>query len=93
MLAFNHWQTSPQQRTRNLRDANDQSHKSEHRASAAAATPAHQHRYHTTRNHAAIDTHSGHDGHAGHGHSHMVADLRKRFWISLLLTLPVLALS
>ena len=76
-----------------MRDANDQSHKSEHRASAAAATRAHQHHHHMTRNPAANDTHSGHDGHAGHDHSHMVADLRKRFWISLLLTLPVLALS
>jgi Cu2+-exporting ATPase len=39
------------------------------------------------------DPHVDHSGHAGHGHSHMVADLRKRFWISVLLTLPVLALS
>ena len=36
---------------------------------------------------------SGHTGHAGHDHSQMVADFRKRFWISLLLTIPVLALS
>ncbi len=35
------------------------------------------------------------DGH-GHGkdhHAHMAADFRKRFWISLVLTLPILALS
>jgi Cu2+-exporting ATPase len=31
-------------------------------------------------------------GHAGH-HAHMVADFRKRFWISFLLTLPILILS
>jgi P-type Cu2+ transporter len=37
--------------------------------------------------------HSGHAGHAGHDHSQMVADFRKRFWICLLLTIPVLALS
>ncbi len=48
---------------------------------------------------------AGH-GHAGHGHSdggghgehhdhhaHMVADFRKRFWVSLALTLPILLLS
>ena len=35
--------------------------------------------------------HAGHD-HAGH-HAHMVADFRKRFWISLLLTVPILILS
>ncbi|MDD5044425.1 MAG: copper-translocating P-type ATPase [Candidatus Omnitrophica bacterium] len=33
----------------------------------------------------------GHD-HAGH-HSHMVADFKRRFWISLIFTLPVLLLS
>jgi len=38
-------------------------------------------------------SHSGHSGHTGHDHSRMVAELRKRFWISLLLTIPVLALS
>ncbi|MGA7307095.1 MAG: copper-translocating P-type ATPase [Rhodothermales bacterium] len=37
----------------------------------------------------------GHDGHAGHGdhHAHMVADFRKRFWVSIALTIPILALS
>jgi len=37
--------------------------------------------------------HNTHGSHAGHDHSHMVADLKKRFWSCLLLTLPVLALS
>jgi len=32
-------------------------------------------------------------GHAGHDHGAMVADFRRRFWISLALTVPVLALS
>ncbi len=42
--------------------------------------------------------HSG-GGHAGHGgsqhdhHAHMVMDFRKRFWISLVLTIPILLLS
>jgi cation transport ATPase len=31
-------------------------------------------------------------GHQDH-HAHMAADFRKRFWISLVLTLPILALS
>jgi len=38
--------------------------------------------------------------HQGHGkgdhhqhHAHMVADFRRRFWVSLALTIPVLALS
>ena len=48
--------------------------------------------------------HSGdghdHDGHAGHGdgdhqahHAEMVADFRRRFWVSLVATVPILALS
>src|SRR6516225_7094122 len=36
--------------------------------------------------------HMGH-GHAGHDHRAMIADFRRRFWVSLILTVPVLALS
>ena len=40
----------------------------------------------------------GHQGHAGHGHgghdhAAMVADFRRRFWVSAILSVPVLALS
>ncbi len=42
------------------------------------------------------DMHAGHDhaehDHQGH-HAHMVADFRRRFWISLILTVPILLLS
>lgn len=44
------------------------------------------------------DMHAGHKGygagggHASH-HAHMVADFRKRFWVSLVLTFPILLLS
>ncbi|MGA7179720.1 MAG: copper-translocating P-type ATPase [Thiobacillaceae bacterium] len=39
--------------------------------------------------------HAAHDsGHSSHTHhAHMVADFRRRFWISLVLTLPILAIS
>lgn len=37
--------------------------------------------------------HEGHAGHGNHGHAHMIADFRQRFWISLALTAPILALS
>src|SRR5215470_12409237 len=38
---------------------------------------------------------SGHRGHGGGGshHAHMVADFRRRFWVSLILSIPVLALA
>lgn len=38
-------------------------------------------------------TRSAHAGHGGHDHASMVADFRRRFWITLLLTPPVLLLS
>ncbi len=44
-------------------------------------------------------THAGHAPqathaeHAGHDHEAMIADFRRRFWISAVLTLPILALS
>ncbi|MFQ5732205.1 MAG: heavy metal translocating P-type ATPase [Planctomycetaceae bacterium] len=50
---------------------------------------AHHHR-HAAGRHAGHDR-SGHD-HAGH-HAHMVADFRRRFWVSMLLTIPVVLLS
>jgi len=41
--------------------------------------------------------HKGHEGHKGHDHgshhAHMVADFRRRFWVSLVLTVPVLGLA
>ncbi len=36
--------------------------------------------------------HDDHDGHHDH-HAHMVADFRRRFWISVILTVPVLLLA
>jgi P-type Cu2+ transporter len=49
--------------------------------------------------HAVPADHSGHAAHVhaagggGHDHAHMVADFRRRFWICLALTVPVLALD
>ncbi|MDQ0304896.1 heavy metal translocating P-type ATPase [Ancylobacter polymorphus] len=42
---------------------------------------------------AAGSSHSAHAGHGGHDHAAMVADFRRRFWITLILTPPVLLLS
>lgn len=41
---------------------------------------------------ASRESHRDHGGH-GDGHAHMVADFRRRFWISLALTVPVLVLD
>ena len=49
--------------------------------------PAHEH-------HAVTEEHGRTGGHAGHSqHEHMVADYRRRFWVSLVITVPVLFLS
>ena len=43
--------------------------------------------------HARHEGHGGHGGgHAGH-HEHMVQDFRRRFWISMVLTVPILLVS
>ncbi|WP_421753652.1 copper-translocating P-type ATPase [Croceimicrobium sp.] len=36
--------------------------------------------------------HEGHNGHHNH-HAHMIEDFKKRFWISLILSLPILVLA
>ena len=55
----------------------------------------HNHREHSHMNHEHreqdVHDHGAHNHHDHH--THMVQDFRKRFWISLGLTLPVLALS
>ncbi len=61
----------------------------------------HQHKAHHHKQHAQHDsaTHQGHGDHhqhGGSGHDHhkmMIADFRRRFYISLILTIPVLLLS
>lgn len=61
----------------------------EHHHSASPDTHAHhkQAEHHTHHNEA--DHHAGHDKHTGHH----TGDFLKRFWICLILTIPVLALS
>ncbi len=39
------------------------------------------------------DNHDDHDHHDHHDHASMIADFRRRFWISLVLTVPILLLS
>ncbi len=48
----------------------------------------HQHMHHADHEH----SHHGAGGHAGH-HQHMIEDFRKRFWISLIVTIPIMLLS
>lgn len=57
----------------------------------------HQHGNHAGHDHHSHngnggDHHGGHMGHHGH-HAHMVEDFKKRFFISLIITIPILILS
>ncbi len=62
-------------------------HHAHHQPAAPATTEEHAHHHHEHG-----EAEGGHHGHHDH-HAHMVADFRKRFWISLLLTIPILLLS
>jgi P-type Cu2+ transporter len=58
----------------------------------------HQHHDHARHGARVVAGHAGHTAqashaHAGHDHGAMVADFKKRFWTSLVLTIPLLALS
>jgi P-type Cu2+ transporter len=50
---------------------------------------AHQHADHDPMVH---HMDMGH-GHVGNGHAAMATDFRNRFWVSMMLTVPILALS
>lgn len=43
--------------------------------------------------HEGRNNHEGHEDHEGHDHGDMVKDFKRRFYFSLILTLPILALS
>ncbi len=58
------------------------------------AAAHHQHAHHHSGAPASTKTHQGHAAHGGgHDHAAMVADYRKRFWVSFALTIPILALA
>jgi Cu2+-exporting ATPase len=61
------------------------------------ATAGHNlHHEHMHHEHADHSTHMGHGGHGHGGHEHhamMVEDFKKRFWISLIATIPILLFS
>ena len=52
----------------------------------------HQHHNHTPKGH---NNHSGHENHHDHQdhHKHMIEDFKRRFWISLVITLPIIVLA
>lgn len=51
------------------------------------------HQAHAAHHAHGSDAHAGGHDHSHHDHSHMVSDFKRRFWICLVLTVPVLILS
>lgn len=70
---------------------NHSHHKNEHHAHHDHHSHHSHHKESNTTKHEGHHSHSSHEGHAHHGH--MVEDFKKRFWISLLLTIPILLTS
>jgi len=54
---------------------------------------SHNHHNHKEHNHHKCEVEKQHHHEHGHHHAHMVEDFKKRFWISLIITIPVLILS
>jgi Cu2+-exporting ATPase len=75
--------------------SSDQAHPSdhEHHDHLPGSRPDQGHADHPKLIEAAGSSHSAHAGHGGHDHAAMVADFRRRFWVALILTPPVLLLS
>ena len=51
------------------------------------------HSHHNHHNHVNNDHHDHHDHHGHHDHGEMILEYKRLFWISLILTIPVLILS
>src|SRR5690606_38937479 len=66
-------------------DAEGAGHGNPHRSGAAGVG---EHHHHHHGNHAGHDAHAGHGGHAGHAEV-----FRQRFWISTLLSIPIVFYS
>lgn len=72
----------------------------EHHAGDHARHSHTDHERHNSNGRASDDMHAKHTGHVGHGghdhhshHAHMVADFRRRFWVCLALSVPVVGLA
>lgn len=90
----NHQYHNPHhQRHQPVQESGSNQHHDHHKQHSDSS---HQHAKHTVKNtDETMHKHSGHDEHAGHSghHEGMIDDFRKRFWISLALSVPVVVLS
>ena len=71
----------------------DHAHRHQRHHPAQPAAPGHEHRHGAVLAAPMAPGAGGHAGHMGHDHGAMVADFRRRFWVTLVLTPPILLLS
>ncbi|WP_272032173.1 heavy metal translocating P-type ATPase [Oceanobacillus kimchii] len=71
---------------------NHHNHDHHHHDGEEHSHDSHQSHAHDHGSHGGHD-HGGHGGHGHHDHGDMIGDFKKRFFISLIFTIPVLALS
>jgi P-type Cu2+ transporter len=71
----------------------EHAHHDHHHGHAQPVTAGHDHHHGAAPTTSLVSDSSGHADHGAHDHGAMVADFRRRFWITLLLTPPVLLLS
>ncbi|MFN6946437.1 MAG: copper-translocating P-type ATPase [Cytophagaceae bacterium] len=70
----------------------DHKHHKNHHHEHQASEPQKQIEEETMHGHHGEEHTSGHGGHEGH-HEHMIEDFKRRFWVSLIITFPIIALS
>ncbi|OZU89218.1 heavy metal translocating P-type ATPase [Virgibacillus indicus] len=68
-----------------------QNHEENHETQNHHMDEGHGHNHDSHQSHG--HDHSSHEGHGHHDHGDMVGDFKKRFFISLIITIPILALS
>ncbi|WP_200416450.1 heavy metal translocating P-type ATPase [Virgibacillus salexigens] len=71
---------------------NHHNHDHDHHDGEEHNHDSHQSHAHDHGSHGGHD-HGGHGGHGHHDHGDMIGDFKKRFYISLIITIPILALS
>ncbi|WP_373892953.1 heavy metal translocating P-type ATPase [Virgibacillus sp. CBA3643] len=71
---------------------NHHNHDHDHHDGEEHSHDSHQSHAHDHGSHGGHD-HGGHGGHGHHDHGDMIGDFKKRFYISLIITIPILALS
>ncbi len=75
------------------KDAGQKDKETDHKANSGQKNHDDHEGHNGQESHDEHASHDDHSGHEGHDHAEMVEDFKRRFFVSLILTLPILALS